>query len=287
MRRGNANSLVMTAAGATALAAGSGALGQINILTDDRRAYAGAFAQSVNASDSFSREGIAAHELDGPYGLWIFEETSPSASAGTASATAGVVFQSQTAPSGFSGTASAHFTCQITLDHAGTDEGYYASGQGEALLSVAFEVDLIREWSVQGVVGLTGVGFSSVTLRRGTAQFGDALFHQFALGPQDAISHTIILPPGQYRFEAYAGAFGAAFFTDYFDGTATFDVTFTRTGQCPIDLSDDGQLDSADLSLFVDAFIAADARADLTSDGVVDSGDLAVFVAFFLAGCPA
>jgi hypothetical protein len=54
---------------------------------------------------------------------------------------------------------------------------------------------------------------------------------------------------------------------------------------CAADFTTDGELDSGDLSLFVEMFLAQDVGADLTGDGVVDSGDLSVFVSLFVAGC--
>jgi hypothetical protein len=54
---------------------------------------------------------------------------------------------------------------------------------------------------------------------------------------------------------------------------------------CQADLTGDGQVDSGDLELFINAFLAQGSIADLTQDGQVDSGDLELFIQLFLAGC--
>jgi hypothetical protein len=54
---------------------------------------------------------------------------------------------------------------------------------------------------------------------------------------------------------------------------------------CPADLTADGTVDSGDLALFINAFLAQDPLADITADGVIDSGDLAAFISDFLADC--
>jgi hypothetical protein len=67
---------------------------------------------------------------------------------------------------------------------------------------------------------------------------------------------------------------------------ASVDVIDLRIVRCIADVSNDGQVDSGDLQVFVTAFLAADAGvADLTGDGQVDSGDLSVFITAFLIGC--
>jgi V8-like Glu-specific endopeptidase len=65
------------------------------------------------------------------------------------------------------------------------------------------------------------------------------------------------------------------------DLRATAPVCFT----CPADLTGDGEVDSGDLALFIEFFLAQNVAADVTGDGEVDSGDLALFIEQFLAGC--
>ena len=54
---------------------------------------------------------------------------------------------------------------------------------------------------------------------------------------------------------------------------------------CPAELTGDGQVDSGDLSAFINAFLVGDFVADANCDGEVDSGDLAIFIDLFVAGC--
>jgi RHS repeat-associated protein len=52
------------------------------------------------------------------------------------------------------------------------------------------------------------------------------------------------------------------------------------------DFTDDGQIDSGDLSIFVAAFMAGEVGADLTLDGQVDSGDLAIAINWMVLAPP-
>lgn len=55
---------------------------------------------------------------------------------------------------------------------------------------------------------------------------------------------------------------------------------------CPADLTGDGILDLADLSVFVIAFSSQDLAADLNDDGILDLGDIQIFVEAYIDGCP-
>lgn len=55
---------------------------------------------------------------------------------------------------------------------------------------------------------------------------------------------------------------------------------------CPADVTGDGILDLADLSVFVIAFSSQDFAADLNNDGVLDLGDIGIFAAAYIDGCP-
>lgn len=55
---------------------------------------------------------------------------------------------------------------------------------------------------------------------------------------------------------------------------------------CPADLTGDGILDLADLSVFVIAFSSQDLEADLNDDGILDLGDIQIFVEAYIDGCP-
>lgn len=62
---------------------------------------------------------------------------------------------------------------------------------------------------------------------------------------------------------------------------------YNGNSDCLADLNGDTVLDLADLSLFVQAFLAQDIEADIADPiGVYDLADLQLFVQSFLAGCP-
>ncbi len=72
-------------------------------------------------------------------------------------------------------------------------------------------------------------------------------------------------------------------------GQSTIDnVMYAQSplGLCPADLSDDGELDFIDVSLFAAAMSAGSPAADLNNDGETDFIDISEFVASFFAGCP-
>jgi hypothetical protein len=69
-------------------------------------------------------------------------------------------------------------------------------------------------------------------------------------------------------------------------GVTEFTVTLEQ--DCPADLAPPfGVLDLADISAFIDAFVAQDALADLAPPfGVFDLNDIGLFVQSFQDGCP-
>jgi hypothetical protein len=55
---------------------------------------------------------------------------------------------------------------------------------------------------------------------------------------------------------------------------------------CPVDVTDDEDLDVFDLFAFIALFNAMDPAADFNGDGFLDNLDLFDFIAGFMAGCP-
>jgi hypothetical protein len=55
---------------------------------------------------------------------------------------------------------------------------------------------------------------------------------------------------------------------------------------CTADLSGDGELDFADISLFVSSYQSVLPAADLNGDGQYDFADISIFVSAFSKGCP-
>lgn len=60
---------------------------------------------------------------------------------------------------------------------------------------------------------------------------------------------------------------------------------FLRPVGCTPDFNRDGQLNSADVRLFTDAYFAGQISADLDRDGDVDHNDFVTFVDLYFAGC--
>ena len=58
------------------------------------------------------------------------------------------------------------------------------------------------------------------------------------------------------------------------------------THPCPADLTNDGSLDSFDVSAFLNAYAANDPTADFNTDGSFNFFDVSAFVEAFLNGCP-
>ncbi len=61
---------------------------------------------------------------------------------------------------------------------------------------------------------------------------------------------------------------------------------FTAPSPCPPDLTNDGTLDSFDVSAFLTAYNAQDPTADFNADGSFNFFDVSAFVEAFLNGCP-
>ncbi|MBL4697192.1 MAG: hypothetical protein JKX70_00005 [Phycisphaerales bacterium] len=63
-------------------------------------------------------------------------------------------------------------------------------------------------------------------------------------------------------------------------------VSLLGGGECPADLTGDGELNFFDVSAFLTAFSAADPAADFTGDGEFNFFDVSAFLTAFSAGCP-
>ena len=63
-------------------------------------------------------------------------------------------------------------------------------------------------------------------------------------------------------------------------------VLFNTTDTCPIDINDDGAVDTADLGILIGQFGTADPIADINGDGVVDTADLGILIGAFGTICP-
>ena len=71
---------------------------------------------------------------------------------------------------------------------------------------------------------------------------------------------------------------------DDFGAWAEASGVFTAEA-CLADRNVDGQVDSADLVVFIAGFVESDPSADLSGDGQVDSVDLILFIGAFVNGC--
>lgn len=60
---------------------------------------------------------------------------------------------------------------------------------------------------------------------------------------------------------------------------------YTGEAPCPADLDRNGALNNTDITLFVNAFLAADPLADINTDGYYNNTDITLFVNLFIAGC--
>ena len=75
-------------------------------------------------------------------------------------------------------------------------------------------------------------------------------------------------------------------FTDYGIDVNSGSVYVFTTEHCPPDLTNDGTLDSFDVSAFLTAYNAQDPAADFNADGLFNFFDVSAFVEAYLNGCP-
>jgi hypothetical protein len=67
------------------------------------------------------------------------------------------------------------------------------------------------------------------------------------------------------------------------NGGATY--VFDLRCACPPDLDNDGQVDSRDFLLFLNAWTHGDPRADWDGDGHIDTRDFLAYLGDWTAGC--
>ena len=96
------------------------------------------------------------------------------------------------------------------------------------------------------------------------------------------LAETALLPAGDYRMRlrTEASAFDTGGVDLYANSSARFEFEDVLFGEarCPTDLAVDGQVDGADLGLFLSAFGTDSFAADFDNSGLVDGGDLGILL---------
>ena len=154
-----------------------------------------------------------------------------------------------------------------------TDAGGNKGGSGILRVQESGAVDrFVNEWS-------------GVAIAVGSGSFGEYLYHGLGGGVIRQVA-----PDGSST--EWATGFGSRIRSLSIDGESmwvTMDSTVYQISPpppCAADLTEDGELNFFDVSVFLTYFQLGDLTADFTGDGELNFFDVSAFLEAFMAGCP-